>query len=150
MTSARASNSLQTASPTTMPLETTSVLYLITDFYRNQHRYYFTQDKTVQTAEWSKDGVQNDQVSWTDKRTRAGRVACGECWGQKRRERGRVAGGLADSTSAACSTRRAGTPQRHYPFVAEVCLPTTTIWGGILNICIILLDTCFAAVSFRL
>ena len=51
MTSARASNSLQTASPTTMPLETTSVLYLITDFYRNQHRYYFTQDKTVQTAE---------------------------------------------------------------------------------------------------
>ena len=126
MTCARATNSLQTASPTTVPLETASVLYLLRNFYRNQHRHYFTQDKTVQTAEWSKDGVQYDQVSWTDKLTRAGRVACGECWQQRRRQRGRVAGDLVDSTSAACSTRRAETPQRYDPFVAEVCLPTRT------------------------
>ena len=76
-------------------------------------------------------------------------MACGECWRQRRWERGRVAGDLTGSTPAACSTYLAGTPQRHDLFVAEVCRPLRTIGGGILDLCIMSLDNALSQLVIR-
>ena len=134
VTNARVSYSLQTASPITVTRKylsfntlriSTKISIVLTSYKTRPDRWLngeMMEYKTIRLLRQT--------------RTRAGRVACGECWRQRRRKRGRAAGGLVDSTSAACSICRAGTPQRHNPFVADVCNHASTIEGGILDKCI--------------